>query len=142
MSQAKDKDTVRVHYHGRLEDGSVFGASPEQEPLEFTIGEGQVIAGFEQAVIGMQPGEAKTVQIPAEQAYGEYEPQRIMAIPREQFPSHIEPELGMRLEARQADGQVIPVALVDMTDEQIMLDANHPLAGHALTFDIRLVEIK
>lgn len=138
---AKQTDTVKVHYTGRLDDGSIFDSSAEREPLQFTIGEGQVIAGFEQAVIGMTPGETKTVTIPADDAYGPYRGEMIIPVGKEEFPPHIEPSVGQRLQVMQGNGQTLIVTVAEVSDNQILLDANHPLAGQDLSFDIRLVEI-
>ncbi len=138
---AQQTDTVKVHYTGRLADGSVFDSSAEREPLQFTIGEGQVIPGFEQAVVGMAPGELKTVVIPADEAYGPYRGEMVIPVSREEFPPHIEPSIGQRLQVMQGNGETLIVTVAEVTDSQVMLDANHPLAGQDLTFDIRLEEI-
>ncbi len=140
MAQARSGDTVRVHYTGRLDDGSTFDSSQGREPLEFTLGEGQVIPGFEDGVEGMSPGEEKTVTIPADQAYGARRDEMMLVVERAQFPDHIRPEVGQQLQMSQ-DGQVAVVTIVDVDDESVTLDANHPLAGEDLTFDLRLVEI-
>ena len=141
MSQAKLGDTVRVHYTGKLDDGSVFDTSLDREPLEFTIGDGQIIPGFENAVVGMEPGEKKTVRIPAEEGFGPYYEEMIIEIGRDQMPPDLQPEIGQKLEVRQADGQVLIVKVIEITDTTVKLDANHPLAGKDLTFEIELVEI-
>jgi peptidylprolyl isomerase len=141
MTQAKESDTVKVHYTGRLNDGTVFDSSVDREPLEFTLGEGQVIPGFEEAVIGMNLGDSKTVAIPADQAYGPYRQEMLVVIGRGEFPTSITPEIGQHLQVRQADGQVILVTIAEVTDSTVTLDANHPLAGQDLTFEIELVEI-
>jgi FKBP-type peptidyl-prolyl cis-trans isomerase 2 len=136
------KPIVKVHYTGKFEDGTVFDSSEQREPLEFTIGENQVIPGFEQAVMGMNPGESKTVTIPADEAYGPYRPEMVISVHRDEFPDNLAPEIGQRLQVRQANGQVIIVTVTDIEDEQVKLDANHPLAGRDLTFDIQLVDIE
>ncbi len=149
MAQAKAGDKVRVHYTGRLEDGTVFDSSEcredecgcESGPLEFTIGEGNVIPGFERAVTGMAVGEEKTVTIPVADAYGERVDQMVAQVPRGDLPADLTPEVGMQLEVTQHDGQSFPVLITEVTDETVTIDANHPLAGRALTFDLRLVEI-
>lgn len=141
MAQAKTNDTVRVHYTGRLEDGTVFDSSREREPLEFTIGEGQVIPGFENGVIGMNPGETKTLEISAESAYGPYRDDMLLDVSRDQFPDTIQPTVGQRLQLRQPDGQTMLVTVSEVRDEDVTLDANHPLAGKDLIFDVELVEI-
>ncbi len=141
MVQAKPGDTVKIHYTGRLEDGTVFDSSSDRDPLEFTINQGQVIPGFEQAVLGMTPGESKTEKIPMDQAYGPHREEMVLEVSREQIPPDLNPEVGQQLQIQQANGQSVPVFVTDVTDAQITLDANHPLAGEDLTFDIELVEI-
>lgn len=141
MAEVKTSDTVRVHYTGRLEDGTVFDSSLQREPLEFTLGEGQVIPGFEEGVIGMAPGESKTIEIGAENAYGPYRDDMVLAVERGQFPENIQPTVGQRLQVRQPDGQTMLVTVSDVGTSQVMLDANHPLAGKSLIFDVQLVEI-
>ncbi|MCL5997121.1 MAG: peptidylprolyl isomerase [Chloroflexi bacterium] len=141
MTQAKAGDTVKVHYTGKLDDGTVFDTSNESDPLEFTLGEGQVIPGFEQAVMGMNPGDSKTTKIPADNAYGPHRPEMVLAVERAQFPAHIEPELDQQLQIRQPDGQTFVVRVTDVNESAVTLDANHPLAGQDLTFDIQLVEV-
>jgi peptidylprolyl isomerase len=140
MAAAKSGDTVRVHYTGTLDDGSVFDSSQGREPLEFTVGIGQVIPGFDEAVTGMQPGDEKTVTIPSGEAYGERRPEMLATVPRSQFPPEIEPEIGQQLQVSQ-DGQNFVVTIVEVGDDQVTLDANHPLAGQDLTFRLELVEI-
>ncbi len=141
MAQAKLGDTVKVHYTGKLDDGTVFDSSANGEPLEFTIGDGNIIPGFEKAVVGMSPGDSKTELIPVEQAYGEHREDMIVVIDRAQMPPEMEPEIGQQLQIQQQSGQAIPVVITDISDSEITLDANHPLAGEDLTFDIQLVEI-
>jgi peptidylprolyl isomerase len=141
MVQAKPGDTVKIHYTGRLEDGTVFDSSSDREPLEFTINQRQVIPGFEEAVLGMTPGESKTEKIPMDQAYGPHREEMVLEVSREQIPPDLNPEVGQQLEIQQANGQSVPVFVTDVTDAKITLDANHPLAGEDLTFDIQLVEI-
>lgn len=141
MDQAKKGDTVKVHYTGKLDDGTVFDSSVDREPLEFTIGTGMIIPGFEQAVIGMAPGDSKTEVISNERAYGPYLDEMVLVIDRQQIPTEIEPEIGQQLQLQHPNGGVIPVVITDISQESITLDANHPLAGEDLTFDIRLVEI-
>ncbi len=142
MEQAKKGDTVKVHYTGTLEDGTVFDSSKGQEPLEFKMGGGQIIPGFEQAVEGMTPGESKTVKIPAQDAYGAHNDEMIFEIGRQEFPTDVEPEVGQQFRVHQADGTPLVVTVTDLDEENITLDANHPLAGQDLTFDIQLVEIE
>ena len=140
MAQVKIGSEVKVHYTGKLENGTEFDTSRNRDPLQFTVGEGQLIPGFEQAVVGMEQGDSKTVKIPAEQAYGPRNEEMVLEVPREQFPSHIKPVVGQQLELHQAD-QVIGVTITEVSDNNVTLDANHPLAGEDLTFDIQLVEV-
>lgn len=141
MAQAKQGDTVQVHYTGRLANGEVFDTSANREPLEFTIGEGQIIPGFERAVIGMNPGESKTTTVPADQAYGQHRQDLVLEVDRAAFPPQINPEIGQQLVIRQGDGSQVPVVVTDVSDTTVELDSNHPLAGKDLTFDIELVRI-
>ena len=141
MAQAKTGDTVKVHYTGKLEDETLFDTSINREPLQFTIGEGQVIPGFEEAVIGMNPGESKTTKIPAEKAYGPHYKERVLSVDRNQLPTELEPKVGQHLQLCKPDGQTIMAMVTDVSESTMTLDANHPLAGKDLTFDIQLVEI-
>ena len=149
MAQAKEGDRVKVHYTGRLDDGSVFDSSECKEddcgcghgPIEFTIGGGEVIPGFSSGVVGLSVGEARTIHIPVEDAYGERIEEMVAVVPRGDLPPEMKPEVGQQLEVTQEDGQVFQVLVVDVTDETITIDANHPLAGQALNFDLKLVEI-
>jgi peptidylprolyl isomerase len=141
MIQAKPGDTVKIHYTGKLEDGTVFDSSVNREPLEFTLNGGQVIPGFEQAVVGMMPGESKTQKIPMDQAYGPYRSEMVIEVSRQQLPADLQPEVGQQLQVQQPNGQAVPVFVTEVTDATVTLDANHPLAGEDLTFDIQLVEI-
>lgn len=141
MTQAKHGDTVRVHYTGKLDDGTVFDSSANRDPLEFTIGAGTIIPGFEKAVVGMTQGESKTETIPTEQAYGPYLEDMVVTIDRQQMPPEIEPEVGQQLHIQQPDGNLLPVMVTNIADGTVTLDANHPLAGENLTFDIQLVDI-
>jgi FKBP-type peptidyl-prolyl cis-trans isomerase 2 len=138
---AENGDTVRVHYTGRLQDGTVFDTSVGSEPLEFTLGQSQVIPGFEQAVMGMQVGESKTVTIPVDQAYGPRRDDMILEISRDELPEDLEPEVGMYLQMNQGDGGIMIVTITEVSETTIKVDANHPLAGQDLTFDIELVDI-
>lgn len=138
--QAQAGDTVRVHYTGTLGDGQVFDSSRGREPLEFTLGGGQVIPGFDEGVSGMSPGEARTVTIPSDQAYGQRSEDLLFVVPRAQFPEHLDPQPGQQLQMSQGD-QVAIVTVVDVTEQGVILDANHPLAGKDLTFELELVEI-
>lgn len=141
MAQAKSGDTVRIHYTGTLADGTEFDSSREREPLEFTVGSGAVIPGFDAAVMDMTPGDAKSVTIPCAEAYGDYVDEAVAVVPRDQFPDHITPEVGMALQVPQQSGQPVVVTITEISDEAITLDGNHPLAGKDLTFQIELVEI-
>jgi len=141
MAKAKNGDMVKVHYTGKLEDGTVFDTSDENTPLQFTVGEGKLIAGFEEAVVGMEPGESRTIQIPAEKAYGPHRDEMVMTIDRKKVPENINPEVNQMLQVRQKDGKTFNVKVTEVSEESLTLDANHPLAGKDLFFDIRLAEI-
>ncbi len=141
MTQAKKGDTVQVHYTGRLDDGTVFDSSLEREPLEFEVGGGMVIEGFDAAITGMAVGETKTVRIPCGQAYGEHRPELAISVQRSQIPPDITPEIGMTLSIRLEDGSTPHVHISAMDEETITLDANHPLAGQDLLFELALVKI-
>ncbi len=141
-TQAKTGDTVKVHYTGTLKDGSVFDTSLDREPLEFTLCQGQLIPGFELAVIGMTVGESKTVNIPVDQAYGPHNDELIWVIDRDRLQEGMNPEVGQQLQAQQPDGQTRIVTVIDISETSITVDANHPLAGKDLTFEIELIEIK
>ena len=137
---ARHGDTVRVHYKGILDDGSEFDNSAGREPLEFRLGTGQVISGFERTVSGMTVGETRTARLNPDDAYGTHRPELVLALPREQFPDEMEPQVGQQLEL-EGDGGRMPVVITDVGAETVTLDANHPLAGEALTFELELVEI-
>jgi peptidylprolyl isomerase len=149
MAQAQQGDTVRVHYTGTLDDGEVFDSSECSDdgcdcssgPLEFTVGEGQVIPGFEAAVVGMQVGDSKQVKIPMAEAYGPHMEELVGVVEKSHLPEGMEPQVGMQLEVTREDGDTFPVLITEVSDTEVVLDANHPLAGRDLTFDIRLVEI-
>ncbi len=141
MPHAKAGDTVRVHYTGTLADGTAFDSSAGREPLAFTVGSEQVIPGFDQALLGMEPGDTKTVEIPAREAYGPYRPEMLLHVPREQFPEGLDPQVGEELQLSQPDGQALAVRVAEVSDEAVTLDANHALAGEDLTFEITLEEI-
>ena len=142
MEQAKNGDHVKVHYTGKLQDGTVFDSSEGRDPLEFTVGEGEVIPGFENAVVGMNPGENKTTEIRAEQAYGPHDSEMVLEVPRSQFPPDLNPQVGDQLQLSQQNGQAFMVNVTEVTPDTVTLDANHPLAGKDLTFDIRLVQVE
>jgi len=141
MAQAKKGDMVKVHYTGTLDDGTMFDTSAEREPLKFTVGGGEVIAGFDTAVIEMSIGDKKVTVIPAEQAYGEHSKDLVTDVDRERFPADMELEIGQQLQVGLQDGNQAVVMIVDLSDTSVTLDANHPLAGQQLTFEIELVEI-
>jgi len=141
MAQAKQGDTVKVHYTGKLDDGSVFDSSAEGNPLEFTLGAGQIIPGFDEAVNGMTAGEKKVVKIPAEKAYGPRREDMTAELPLGELPLDVDPAVGMQLQASQQDGKTMVVTITQVTDESVTLDANHPLAGKDLIFDIELLEV-
>ena len=141
MSQAKSGDTVRIHYTGTLDDGTEFDSSAGRDPLEFALGGGQVIAGFDNAVDGMTVGEQKSVTIPPEQAYGDRHEQLVQEVPKSALPDEIAPQVGMQLQSQSPEGHVMNLVVTEVRDESITVDANHPLAGQALTFAIELVEI-
>lgn len=141
MPQAQPGDTVTVHYTGRLPDGTIFDSSQDSEPLSFTLEAGQVIPGFEQGVVGMIPGETRTIDIPCELAYGPHEEDLLIPVDRSQFPEGVEPEVGQQFEVGQSDGSTLVVTVAGVTPAQVTLDANHPLAGKDLTFEVELVRI-
>ncbi|MFY0687634.1 MAG: peptidylprolyl isomerase [Cyclobacteriaceae bacterium] len=141
MAQAKKNDLVKVHYTGKLTDGEQFDSSEGRDPLEFTVGAGQMIKGFDDAVDGMGLNEKKTVTIPAAEAYGEYNAGLVQEVPRTQLPEELVPEVGMPLIAGGPDGQQMQVTIIEVNDQAVKIDANHQLAGKDLVFDIELVEI-
>lgn len=141
MAQAKQGDTVRVHYTGTFDDGTVFDTSAEREPLQFTIGNGQVIPGFDNAVLNMTIGEKKSVNIPAEEAYGPRSEELVAEIGRDRLPPDLQVEIGQQLQVGLADGGQTVVLIVDVSDETVTLDANHPMSGMDLNFELELVEI-
>lgn len=142
MSQPQSGNTVRVHYTGRLDDGSVFDSSKERDPLEFVVGSGMVIPGFDSAVLGLSVGESVTVTIPAADAYGEKREDMVAVVDRAQFPESIVPEVGVQLQIPEPSGRVLIVTITNIEGNEITLDANHHLAGKNLTFDIELLEVK
>jgi len=142
MTAARPGDTVRIHYTGSLADGSTFDSSAGREPLEFTLGSGQIIAGLDGAVAGMEVGERKQVEIPADQAYGPADPAARQAIPRAQVPPHIPLDIGTQLQLQAPTGQTVAVTVAEVTEAHVVLDANHPLAGKDLHFEVELVEIR
>jgi FKBP-type peptidyl-prolyl cis-trans isomerase 2 len=141
MTQAKEGDKVRVHYTGKLADGTVFDSSVGGDPMEFEIGSGQVIAGFEQAVIGLNPGETRKTEIGSDDAYGSYRDDMVVEVERTKFPAHMNPKVGDQLQLRQGEDRSFLVTVTAVGDSTVRLDANHPLAGKDLTFEIELVAI-
>jgi len=141
MSQANTGDIVKIHYTGTLEDGKQFDSSEGREPLQFELGAGQVVPGFDKAVSGMTVGDTKSVTIAPEDAYGERNEQAVQEVPKSALPEELEPEAGMMLQAQNQNGQPVQLTVVAVNDESITVDANHPLAGKTLNFDINLVAI-
>jgi len=141
MTKVKTGDTVKVHYTGKLKDGTVFDSSLEREPLQFEVGAGNLIPGFEKGVIGMEPEEQKTIEIEAEKAYGEVRDDLILEIQKQQLPPDLDPKVGMDLISQQPDGQQINVTVKEVKPESIVIDANHKLAGKDLIFEVKVVEI-
>jgi peptidylprolyl isomerase len=141
MAQAKMGDTVKVHYNGKLDTGVLFDTSEGSDPLQFELGSGCLISGFEEAVVGMSPGESKTVIIPPEKAYGRYREDRVIKIDKKDLPEDIVPAEGMTLEVSASNGVMVPVQITEIEGSTVTLDANHPLSEQTLTFEIKLVEI-
>lgn len=141
MSVAKKDNVVKVHYTGKLDNGEIFDTSKEREPLEFKIGEGKLITGFENGVIGMKLQESKTIKIASKEAYGEKKPELMIEVKKQQLPDNLTPEIGMELVSKRQDGQEQIVKIAEIKDATVVIDANHPLAGEDLTFEIKLVEI-
>ncbi|MDX1439108.1 MAG: peptidylprolyl isomerase [Rubricoccaceae bacterium] len=141
MTVAKTGDTVRIHYTGRLSDGTVFDSSDGREPLSFELGAGQVIAGFDSGVNGMKPGQKKTIEIPAAEAYGERDASAVVEVALSEFPEGVTPEVGLPLQLGMEDGGTLQVIVSNVSDETATLDANHPLAGRDLIFDVEVVGI-
>lgn len=133
--------TVKIHYTGTLDDGTQFDSSAGRDPLEFEMGAGMVIPGFEKGVAGMDVGEKKTIHIPAAEAYGERREDLVMQFERTQLPDDLEPEVGMGLQMQGPQGQPVPVTVTEVGEENITIDANHQLAGQNLNFDLELVEV-
>ncbi len=141
MQEAKKGDKVKVHYHGKLTNGETFDSSTGREPLEFEIGSGSVIKGFDDGVSGMKVGEKRTVNIPVDEAYGPRSEDMLIEFPKDRFPGDMEIKEGMQLMMSNGSGQNIPVIVTEVKDDAVILDANHPLAGEDLVFEIELVEI-
>lgn len=141
MTQAKSGDTIRIHYKGTLKSGEVFDSSEGRDPLEFTLGSGMIIKGLDDAIYGMIVGEKKVAEIACADAYGPLNPAARQAVPRSEFPDDIPAEIGTQLQMQSPEGQVIPVVIADVSETEITLDANHPLAGQDLTFDFEITGI-
>ena len=141
MSAAKKGDTVKVHYTGKTQEGELFDTSKDRDPLEFELGTGQVIPGFENGIEGMNVGDNKTITMKPEDAYGEPMDELLLDVPRAQFPADVTPEIGLTLELRSPDGEGGIAKIIGISDDSIKLDANHPLAGKTLVFEVTLVEI-
>lgn len=142
MSTAKQGDTVQVHYKGTLQDGTVFDSSEGREPLSFTIGAGEVIPGFERAVDGMEVGETRMARVDVDDAYGERRDDLELEVPREQLPDELDVEVGTPLQLQQPDGSAVPVTVTSLDTSKVTLDANHPLAGEPLQFELTLVDLQ
>ena len=142
MSQVKQNDTVKVHYTGKLTNGQVFDSSLEREPLEFTLGKGMLIPGFEKGVLNMEPNEKKTITVPYDEAYGKVNEDLFHEVKKEQLPPEIQPEVGMGLVSKNPDGTENQLRVAEVKEDSIIVDANHPLAGKDLIFELDLVEIK
>lgn len=142
MQQVQQGDKIKVHYHGKLTDGTTFDSSEGREPLEFEVGSGAVIPGFDNGVMGMSVGDKKTINIPADEAYGQKHEELIMEFPKDRFPEDMKPEADMQLMMNNGSGQQFPVVIVDVKDDSVTLDANHHLAGQDLIFDLELVDIE
>ena len=141
MAQAKPGDTVKIHYTGRLGDGKVFKRACESNPLQFKIGKSMLMRAFEQKVVGMKPGESRTIKVTADKAYGPRHEEMVVAVDRKEFPDNVKPYVGLELDICQQDGKVFPAKVIEVSESSVTLDANHPLAGKALIFDIELVEL-
>ncbi|RYH12114.1 peptidylprolyl isomerase [Tropicimonas sp. IMCC6043] len=141
MSTVTAGDTVRIHYTGTLKDGTTFDSSRDRDPLEFTVGSGQIIAGLDAAIDGMEVGESKTVEVPCAEAYGAHDAEQVQQVPRGDIPDHIPLETGLRLQAQTPNGQAMQLVVTEFDDESVTLDANHPLAGHDLTFEVEVVSV-
>jgi peptidylprolyl isomerase len=141
MPQAKQGDIVRVHYTGKLDDGTVFDSSRQGNPLELTLGAGQVIRGFENAINGMAPGDSKNVRIPVADAYGQRQAEKVVEFDRSALGSEVEPQVGQRVQLRTQEGESVPAVIAGVSESTVTVDANHPLAGRDLLFDLELVEI-
>ena len=141
MAQAKEGDTIKVHYSGKFDDGTEFDSSRKEEPLECTLGGGQLIPGFEKGLVGMSVGESKTITIAPEEGYGAFRDDLVLAVNRDEFPKDVTPEVGQELRLQKPGNQPFTVVIMEVKDDVIVLNANHPLAGKTLMFDVELMEI-
>jgi FKBP-type peptidyl-prolyl cis-trans isomerase 2 len=141
MAGARRGDKVKVHYTGTLDDGNIFDTTNDREPLQFTIGDNEIIPGFEQAIIGMNPGDTKVTKVSANRAYGPYRKDLVIDVEKVKIVDNIDPEVGQKLQINQPDGQKFVVIVTDVSESTVTMDANHPLAGKDLSFDILLVDI-
>ncbi|MDW4498691.1 peptidylprolyl isomerase [Sulfitobacter sp. D35] len=141
MTQVKAGDTVAIHYTGTLQDGTTFDSSEGRDALEFVVGSGQIIPGLDEALPGMEVGDKKSVDVPCAEAYGPVNPEMRQSVPREGIPDNIPLEVGTQLQMQTPDGQAMPVMVVEVDEATVTLDANHPLAGKDLSFDIELMKI-
>ena len=142
MSQnVKKGDTVKIHYTGRFKDGQVFDSSVDRDPLEFEVGSGSIIKGLEKGIVGMKPGEKKEISVSPEEGYGNFDEKLLFDMPKEKIPADIKPEVGMRLQLVNNKGQTLPVLITEIKEEAVKIDANHPLAGKELVFNIELLQI-
>jgi FKBP-type peptidyl-prolyl cis-trans isomerase 2 len=142
MQEAQVGDLVSVHYTGKLKNGEVFDSSKDRDPLKFTLGNKELLGGFEEGVVGMKPGETKSVTLNPEQAFGDRREDLVLELPKNEFPQHITPSIGLQLNLSSANGANLPVVITDVGDDSVTLDGNHPLAGQTIVFDIELIEIK
>lgn len=141
MSKAKEGERVKIYFTGRREDGTVFGASEEDEPVEFVIGEGDIISGMEEEVVGMAVGDQKTITVPPEKGFGPIKKELIKVVEKKDFPENLTPTVGLQVQLKKPDGDVIDASVIDIKGESVYLDANHPLAGETLKIDVELLDI-
>ena len=142
MKEAQVGDLVSVHYTGKLKNGEVFDSSKERDPLEFTLGNKELLAGFEDGVVGMKPGESKSVTLEPHNAFGNHREDLLLKLPKKEFPQHITPSVGLQLRLSNAEGKEMTVVITEVGEESVTLDGNHPLSGQTVVFDIELLEIK
>ncbi|MFC1516434.1 peptidylprolyl isomerase [Thermodesulfobacteriota bacterium] len=142
MGQVKNGNTVKIHFTGKLENGEVFDTSLEREPMEFQVGNGDVMQGLEEGIVGMALGDTKTIEIRPEQGFGARHEDLVVEVVKTLLPESVTPEVGQQLQVSKAEGETIVVTIIDMDDDTVTLDANHPLAGHTLIFDVELVEVQ